>query len=142
MSTPTGKGGGSGHVQRWMRREHRSHLVYYLPIHDARTDDRLGVLADLSPEGLLLIGDRSYPAGTRLRLRIRGEAGSEIAGDVDITVTAESRWSAPDANPSYTATGMRFLEPDDATRSAIQDLRARLGLLGDEDADEDHARDR
>ncbi len=130
-----GKGSYQPRIKRLQREEKRSHPLYYLAIFDALDGTQLGVLGDLSPKGLLLIGTRSFPSGQQLRLRIQGDPGSEITGDVDLILPAEARWSAPDANPAYTATGMRFLEQDPATRSTVQDLVHRLGLVSDDEAD-------
>ncbi|MBK5935930.1 MAG: PilZ domain-containing protein [Halorhodospira halophila] len=137
MNQRGGKTGYRPQIQRLRRGEKRSHLLYYLPVHDGNDGTRLGVLGDLSPDGLLLIGDRAFTPGQRLQLQIRGEPGSEIAGDVRIDVTAEARWSAPDVNPAYTATGFRLANPDERTRHAIETLLHDLGLLaGADDEDE------
>ncbi|ABM61731.1 PilZ domain-containing protein [Halorhodospira halophila] len=137
MNQSGGKTGYRPQIQRLRRGEKRSHLLYYLPVHDGNDGGRLGVLGDLSADGLLLIGNRAFTPGQRLQLQIRGEPGSEIAGDVRIDVTVEARWSAPDLNPAYTATGVRFVGLDEATRSAIEGLLHDLGLLaGVDDEDE------
>ncbi|GEM_PF-1007931 len=136
MNQRGGKTGYRPQIQRLRRGEKRSHLLYYLPVHDGNDGTRLGVLGDLSPEGLLLIGERAFTPGQRLQLQIRGEPGSEIAGDVRVDVTAEARWSGPDLNPSYTATGVRFVRMDEPTRRAIETLLHELGLLAGEDDDE------
>lgn len=132
MSQRGGKSGYQPRIRRLRRQEKRTSLLYYLPIHDAADGTRLGVLGDLSREGLLLIGERSYPTGYRLQLQIRGDPGSELAGDVHVTLTAEVRWSAPDLNPNYTATGLHLHNPSAETRAALEQLLQRLGLL-DED---------
>ncbi len=137
MSRAGGKGGYRPQIERLKRHEKRSHLLYYLPIHDSGNGERLGVLGDLSRDGLLLVGPRPYQPGQRLHLRIQGEPGSELAGDIALEVTGEVRWSAPDANPAYTATGIRLLESDAETRRQLEELLERLGLLGAEHDDTD-----
>ncbi len=111
------------------RRTHRrAQLLYYLPVIDATTDVRLGVLADLSLEGLLLVGEHRLEPGRSLTVRIVGDPNSELAGDVDLTLDGEVRWSGRDVNPSRFAAGIRFLRPDAATHQAVRTVLRRLGI--------------
>ncbi|MBK1735277.1 hypothetical protein CKO15_08250 [Halorhodospira abdelmalekii] len=116
-------------LERFRRSGERSHLLYYLPIFDAERQTRIGVLADLSAQGLLLVGHERYAIGQRLRLHIAGESGSELAGSVALSILAEVRWSAPDVNPAYVATGVRFVELDSELEQEIQTLIQRLGRM-------------
>lgn len=117
-------------LERFRRTGKRSHLLYYLPVFNAVSGERLGVLADISAGGLLIVGHQRQPIGQQLRLRIEGEQGSKLAGEVSLSVDAEVRWSAQDVNPSYVATGMRFLELDAETREHVEEILHRLGHAG------------
>ncbi len=111
------------------RRAHkRSQLLYYLPVVDAGTGVRLGVLADLSLEGLLLVGEHRLEPGRRVKVQIYGDPTSELAGDVELILEGEVRWSGRDANPSRFAAGIHFLHPDASTHQAVRTVLQRLGI--------------
>lgn len=114
-------------LERFRRTGKRSHLLYYLPVFNAASGERIGVLADISAGGLLIVGHQSQPLGAHLRLRIEGEEGSKLAGEIGLTIDAEVRWSAQDVNPSYVATGMRFISLDEQTQQHLEEILHRLG---------------
>ncbi|MCG5547400.1 PilZ domain-containing protein [Halorhodospira halochloris] len=118
-------------LERFRRTGKRSHLLYYLPVFNAVSGERMGVLADLSLGGLLIVGHQRQAIGEQLRVRIEGEKGSRLAGEIGLTVDAEVRWSAQDVNPSYFATGMRFLNIDEQMQQHIEEILHRLGHGGD-----------
>lgn len=131
MTDRPGGGGYQPRFTRFRRQSKRSSLLYYLPIQDADSGARLGMLADLSPGGLLMLGEQPHSIGERLRLRLKGPADSELTEGLTLAVDAEVRWSAPDVNPAYHATGVRFLGVDEATRERIEALLIRLGMTGE-----------
>lgn len=120
-------GGYKPKLERFRRTGRRSHLLYYLPVFNALTGKRLGVLADISHGGLLIVGHQRQAIGEQLRLRIESEKGSKLAGEIGLTVDAEVRWSAKDVNPSYVATGVRFIELDEQTQEHLEEILHRLG---------------
>ncbi|MBK1726650.1 PilZ domain-containing protein [Halorhodospira neutriphila] len=131
MTNRPGGGEYKPRFTRFRRQSKRSSLLYYLPIQDADSGARLGLLADLSPGGLLMLGEQPHRTGERLRLRLEGPADSELTEGLALSVDAEVRWSAPDVNPAYHATGVRFLNVDEQAQARIEALLTRLGMAGE-----------
>jgi len=104
----------------------RSGLVYYLEVRDADSDALLGHLADLTPDGLRLVGTSlSLQPDHGYRLRIAAPEGT--TGTV-VTCTAVCRWTGPDVNPDLQAAGLVFTDITEEQRLAIRDLIRSLGL--------------
>lgn len=84
----------------------RRHLIYYLRVFDRRTDQILGHLVDITPEGAKLISESPIPTAERYQLRMMLPA--EIFGRDHLDFEAESLWSNQDINPDFYDTGFRL----------------------------------
>lgn len=89
------------------RRLKRSHLIYYLRVFNQVTNETLGHLVDITPEGAMLISENSIPVNTRYQLRM--QLPPEIFGRTHLDFEAESLWSKQDINPDFHDTGFRLL---------------------------------
>ncbi len=85
----------------------RKFLMFYTRVFNAATNKLAGHLADVTPGGLMLIGERAVAAGQNFHLRL------ELPGDVAelpfIEFEARSLWCKPDVNPLYFTTGFEFV---------------------------------
>lgn len=90
------------------RKLHRNNLIYYMRVLNRETDELLGNLVDITPEGMMLISDEPIPAKTRFDLRIHFPR--EIFGEKVLDFSAESLWTRPDVNPDFHDTGFRILD--------------------------------
>ena len=94
------------------RRVKRKYLLFYTRIFDARTDQLLGHLIDITPRGAMVISERPLPAGAAYRLRL--ELSPELSAEPFIEFDARSVWCQPDINPRFYNTGFQVagLTPD------------------------------
>ncbi len=109
----------------------RRHLYYYLEIDDAESGEMIGRLGDISNNGLLLIAEKSYPAGESLDVEIR------IPDDLDalrglecstLRLTCKTRWSKQEDNPNIYCNGCEILNLDDEKRAVIHQLIHAIGF--------------
>jgi hypothetical protein len=108
------------------RRAKRRQLVVYLRVVDRDSGEELGSLADITGEGLMLVGNQPLQLGRDYRLRVEGgEAGGPQAG---IDLVARSLWTRPDLNPALHLTGFELVEPNAETLRRINDLILDLGF--------------
>ena len=85
----------------------RSHLIYYLRVFDRITNETLGHLVDITPEGAMLISESTIPVNTHFEFRMMLPA--EIFGRTTLDFDAESLWCKRDTNPDFFDTGFRLL---------------------------------
>jgi hypothetical protein len=112
------------------RRQKRRHLIFYLDVFRAGTDEIVGHLGDVTAEGLLLLDHGALAVGDALDLAI---AMPEAAGfDGRLHVRATVRWIGADRNPAIACAGCSFdpVSTDDRT-----ELDRLIRLLGFEDTD-------
>jgi hypothetical protein len=104
----------------------RRHLIYYLPVLDCETGSEIGRLVDITPEGIMIDRQTSYPSGQTLTLRmILPEA---VQDETEIEFTAESVWCRKDKNPDLFGVGFKMVKISDQTISIIEDIITRLSF--------------
>ena len=89
------------------RRLKRSHLIYYLRVFSRTSNETLGHLVDITPEGAMLISEKPIPVNTHFEFRML--LPTEIFGRTHLDFDAESLWSKRDVNPDFHDTGFRLL---------------------------------
>ena len=108
------------------RSEKRRHLIYYLQVFNGETDQFLGNLVDITPEGLMLTSERPIETGKNFKLRMNIQFLAQKEMHLDLN--AESRWSSTDVNPNYFDTGFRLQDVDSETKLIIDHLIKELGF--------------
>jgi hypothetical protein len=108
------------------RRLKRSHLIYYLRVFDRTTNQILGHLVDITPEGAMLISEQTIPIATRYQLRMMLPA--EIFGREHLDFEAESLWSKHDINPDFHDTGFRLVNVEVKDIAVISRLIDEYGF--------------
>lgn len=108
------------------RRQRRRQLIFYLPVHDRATGDKLGLLGDITTEGLLIISREAIPAGTALEMEVVNNTSHPLP--TPLYLRGEARWSQADVNPDYQATGVALKDMDERTQAAIADLVEEIGF--------------
>jgi hypothetical protein len=73
------------------RQQHRLEIEGSLSVTNAKTGSSLGLLANLSVEGLMISSQKPIALNTRFHLNV--PLSAEGVDDVSILVTAESLWS-------------------------------------------------
>jgi len=90
-------------IQRKLRRRH---LIYYLRVFERDTGELLGHLVDLTPEGVLLMGERALEPGTSLTMTM--DLPTEICGKPKLQFVGHCVWSRQDPNTGLHDSGFRL----------------------------------
>lgn len=104
------------------RRQERERVGFHAEVTRAGSEEVVGHLCDISPSGIMLLGQSPFQVGQVLLLDI--EAPGAAGGPV--RVRAIVRWSEPDLDGSLHAAGLELVEPDVRTLAGIQRLRRLL----------------
>jgi PilZ domain len=110
------------------RQAARRHLIFYLRIFDGASSRVLGHLMDISPSGLMLLGDEPVAVNEEYRLRML--LPKEVPVGDEIFIGAVSRWCKQDGNPDYYVTGFQIQDMDAETRKSMGHLIEEFGVQG------------
>ena len=107
----------------------RSHLLYFLKIHDRSSGELIGHLIDLTLNGIQLISEQKLDVDRYLMLRMA--LPTELKESKEIIFDAKCVWSKRDVNPNYFAAGLKVtnLYWDDV--QSIRELIATFGVESD-----------
>ena len=108
------------------RLEKRRHLIYNLRITDSKTKQDLGHLADLSGEGLMLVGPDKFDEGVEFDMLMQGPAGDKPSEP--LAFNARCMWSRQDINPDFFASGFKVLDADGDYIDSINTLIREYGF--------------
>ena len=104
----------------------RRHLVYYLEVYNAETNDLLGNLVDITTRGCKIVSRKPIPRDQTMMLKLMLPEG--FFHEDELIFEAKSVWSANDLNPDFFDTGFEVphlgLEP----RKVIRRLIERVGF--------------
>jgi hypothetical protein len=81
------------------RKLKRRSLAYYMLVLDANTQEKLGHLVDITPNGLMMDCPKSLPLGNDFRLRL--DISADVADKSYIKFTARAKWCLPDVVEPY-----------------------------------------
>ena len=98
----------------------RRHLIYYLRVFDAKDNQLIGNLVDISTKGIMVVSDRKLEAGKRFRLRM--VLPDTVDGSKEVEFEAESRWCQSDTNSDFFDTGFELIDPTIAFLDALDRL--------------------
>lgn len=84
----------------------RRHLIYYLRVFNRQSGDLLGHVVDITPEGLMIVGEESLPLNKTFSISMK--LPTELAGVEELNFEGETRWSRKDVNPEFYATGLHM----------------------------------
>lgn len=102
------------------RKLKRRHLIYYLRVFDVETNNLLGHLVDMTPDGIMLISETAIPLGVVYHLKM--SLPTEYAGQTYLEFDAKSLWSARDINPDFINTGFSLINIDSQVASIISNV--------------------
>ena len=110
------------------RRIKRKYMVFFGRVFDRRSGQLLGNVADITPEGVMVISTQPLPIAQVFRLRL--DLPEPIFGVDHLDLQAESLWSTPDIDPSHYNTGFKLLNisPEDAV--LIDKIIQEYGIRG------------
>lgn len=104
----------------------RRHLMFHLRVYDADTGEEMGALTDLSPDGLMVTGEKRLTLGRTFEMYMELPQALSPSGRIEFT--AKVAWSSNDVNPAFYDTGFRDLEVDDEARAALTQLMEEFDL--------------
>jgi len=85
------------------RKESRKKLVAFTPVYDLLHKTLLGYIGDLTPQGMMVIGERPIELNKHLTLDL------ELLS-TRVSISARAAWCRPDESPSYFNIGFEFLD--------------------------------
>lgn len=105
------------------RKLKRHRLIYYLRVYSLPEGRLLGHLIDITPAGILIVGESPLPVGMDFVLKM--ELPSRVNGKDVIEFAARCLWSRKDPAPQFFASGFQF------ERVAQEDQQVISGLIKD-----------
>ncbi len=104
----------------------RRHLIYYLQVWDIVDGVLLGHVADISPDGVMLISERPIQLGRQFELEIRRQAPEQAL--TRVRFPAMSRWCRNDVNDDFYDIGFELLDQSSELLITIQTLIKEHGF--------------
>ena len=116
------------------RRQERTRLIYSLRLFLAETRVLLGYLVDITPEGIMVIGDQPQEAGARLALEM--DLPKNVMNGGQLSFQGEIKWCREDNDDGLFTLGIRLLKMAAESQALIQELTDRFHQesLADEEA--------
>lgn len=102
------------------RRRERTKLIYHLRVFDAVSSELLGHVTDLTPEGMMLLGERELEPERAVEVRMTLPSNVMSGGSLSFKVRV--KWSRPDIGGQFYHTGVEVTELSGAAASVIQKL--------------------
>jgi PilZ domain len=87
-------------------REERTHLIYRLRVFDAKTGKLMGHMTDITPEGMMLIGEKAVKPKKELTLHM--DLPRNVMESGHLTFDAVSKWCRRDASGDFYAMGFQI----------------------------------
>ena len=104
----------------------RRHLVFYLRVFDAATDNLLGYVVDITNEGLMLVSET--PIDKDKVFTIKMDLPAEIEKKTHLKFEAKSLWCKNDINSDYFDVGFQIKGIAHNDIQVIEDLINYFGF--------------
>ncbi len=117
-------------------REERTHLIYHLRVFDAKTGKLLGHMTDITPEGMMLIGEK--PVKPKKDFSLRMDLPRNVMADGHLTFSAQSKWCRKEAGGDFYAMGFCIVE---MSPEGLAIMRALIRDFFQEPLEEDSSTD-
>ncbi len=117
-------------------RQERTHLIYHLRVFDAKTGKLLGHMTDITPEGMMLIGEK--PVKPKKDFSLRMDLPRNVMADGHLTFSAQSKWCRKEAGGDFYAMGFRIVE---MSPEGLAIMRALIRDFFQEPLEEDSSTD-
>jgi hypothetical protein len=108
------------------RKTKRRYLLYYMRLYDAVTRQQIGNLVDITPRGVMIVGEHQIPKGKIAHLRM--ELTSEVTEKPYMEFSARCKWSKPDITPSMYNSGFEILDLEPEDVEIIQRIIKEFGF--------------
>lgn len=98
----------------------RMHLIYYLKVMDTKTDELVGFVVDITPEGMMIMSETDIEVGRVFNFKIL------MKNDTDesefLCFDARSKWCRKDDSGNFYDCGFELLNVDYKNVAKIEDI--------------------
>jgi hypothetical protein len=102
------------------RKQERTRLIYHLRVFDARKHRLLGHMTDITPQGMMLIGEKPVRVGREFSLRM--DLPRNVMEGRPLVFPAQSMWCRRDGGEEFYSMGFRILDLEPSARDVISAL--------------------
>ena len=92
------------------RKESRKRLVAFTPVYDLLHKTLIGYIGDLTPQGVMVIGEKPVEINKQLTLGIEFPDDESKTHILKIVISARAAWCRQDETPKYFNIGFEFLD--------------------------------
>jgi len=92
------------------RKESRKKLMAFTPVYELLHKTLLGYVGDLTPQGVMVIGEKAVEAGKQLTLGIDFPESLPEMPARRISISARAAWCRNDDSPHYFNIGFEFVD--------------------------------
>ena len=100
------------------RKQDRYKCMAYCGVFDIATENHLGILIDLSLNGLRVMGEEKLRSGKVFNLRL--EMAKKVNDSKIIYVSATCNWSEKSKEPKFYISGFEFDNPEELTEKQLE----------------------
>jgi len=92
------------------RKESRKKLVAFTPVYDLLHKTLIGYIGDLTPQGVMVIGEKQIEIDKHLTLGIEFPDDESDAHTLRVAIFGRAAWCRQDETPQYFNIGFEFLD--------------------------------
>ena len=112
------------------RKTNRRYLLYFVRIYDVATNQQIGNLVDITPQGVMIVSPESIPAGQAIRMRL--ELTTDVAEKPFMEFPTRTIWCHPDLDPNLYDSGFEILELSLEDSGIIEKIIETFGFHNNE----------
>lgn len=106
----------------------RIKISYYVPVVNADSYEQLGILLEITPDGLLVDSNKLVPLDLPLRLRL--DLTDETFEQPFLTFTAQAKWTRPDRmEPSFYNIGFQITQLADGDKEILEKIMEKYASV-------------
>jgi hypothetical protein len=113
------------------RRMERAHLIYFLRVFDAASGELLGQMVDLTPDGIMVIGEAAVVPRQKYQLRM--DLPRNVPMGRHLTVEARCKWCRRDPGGDFHSMGFRLLDMSPEAHQVVDQLIEKFYRDGGEE---------
>lgn len=111
-----------------MRRQERINLIYYLRVFDGESREIIGHLANVTPDGIMLIGEHPLTSGERHKLAM--DLPRHLGAAEQLEFTGEVIWSKPQEGTPFYNSGVRLVAVSSDQRKLLDQMMQEFDSVG------------
>lgn len=107
------------------RKESRKKLVAFTPVYDLLHKAILGYVGDLTPQGVMVIGEKTIEINKHFTLGIEFPSDETDTHVMKVVIPGRVAWCRPDETPLYFNIGFEFTDVSPETAKIVDAILAR-----------------